>query len=832
MLSAAPSRSRLPMPLRTKLLILLLLLAAVVSMSWAAHAPGGSWIRFAVFLVAVLLTSGLKVVLPQGEGTMSLNFPFVLLSVVQLSPLQTMLLAGLSVAVQCRLRVKKLFTAVQIAFNIANSIVASAGAVLTFVALTKLGLAIAPALSIAAVAYFLCNTVPVALAIAWSTQKNPYLLWKAEFPWYLPFYFVGAVLAAVADRVAVSYGAATSLLLIPIVYTVYRAYNAQIVRARERQQHLEETEALHLRTIEGLAMAIEAKDQETHDHLFRVRNYVAVVGKALHLNKLDMDALHTAALLHDIGKLAVPEHIINKPGKLTPEEFEKMKIHPVVGADILQRVQFPYPVVPIVRSHHEWWNGKGYPDGLKGEEIPIGARILTVVDCFDALTSDRPYRKGKALGDAMALVRSLSGTQFDPRVVDAFEELCLEPEKQTQRNAPREFIPLNTEVAVWRGDAPGAGFEAQNAAIEGKAKMFERQDDPLPAHTATTSLNLIAAASQEAQTLFEMSQSLGSSLSPKETISVMASRLHRLISFECCALYLRVGDSVVLQHVDGEGAKCFSVQPILMGEGISGWVAQSGKAILNGNAGVEPSYHENAAHDEPLRAALAMPLFDLKKEIFGVLTLYATKADSFSKDHLRIMQVMESKLSLSLQNAFRFSSAEINADTDYLTGLPNARRLFLQLETELDRCRRTGETLGVVMCDLNSFKQVNDQEGHLTGNMLLSCIGNLFRNGCRPYDTVARIGGDEFVFLLPGLAGEDAKLRLQQIASMVESACTNVSLQTKVSASLGACFFPSDGETAEELLALADRRMYLHKEAHHKSLLNPRLQASLVHATA
>ncbi len=805
------------MPLRVKLLILLLLVAAVISTVWAAHVPGGSWIRFAVFLAAVLLTSGLKVVLPQGEGTMSLNFPFILLSVAQLSPLQTILLAALSVAVQCRLRVKKLFTAVQIAFNIANSIVASVGAVLTFTALTKLGLAIVPALSLAAVAYFFCNTVPVALAISWSTQKNPFLLWKAEFPWYLPFYFVGAVLAAVADRIALYYGAATSILLIPMVYTVYRAYNAQIIRARERQQHLEETEALHLRTIEGLAMAIEAKDQETHDHLFRVRNYVAVVGKALHLNKLDLDALHTAALLHDIGKLAVPEHIINKPGRLTPEEFEKMKIHPVVGADILQRVQFPYPVVPIVRSHHEWWNGKGYPDGLKGEEIPIGARILTVVDCFDALTSDRPYRKGKSLEDAMALVRSLSGTQFDPRVVDVFQHQCVELEKQTHRNV-REFIPLNTEVAVWRGDAPGAGFETQNTSSEGMGKTSERHDGPLPQHGAKTSLNLIAAASQEAQTLFEMSQSLGTSLSPKETISVMASRLHRLIPFECCALYLKADNSVVLQHVDGEGAKCFSVQPILMGEGISGWVAQSGKAILNGNAGVEPSYHENAAQNEPLRAALSMPLFDLKNEIFGVLTLYANKADSFSKDHLRIMQVMESKLSLSLQNAFRFSRAEINADTDYLTGLPNARRLFLQLETELDRCRRTGETLGVVMCDLNSFKQVNDQEGHLTGNMLLSCIGDIFRSGCRPYDTVARIGGDEFVFLLPGFAGEDSQDRLQTISSMVDSACNNVSLQTRVSASLGACFFPKDGETAEELLAIADRRMYLHKEAHHGAL--------------
>ena len=812
------------MPFRTKMLILLLTLIAIIATVWSALDSSKHWLHFAVFLTAILLTSGMKVILPQGEGSMSLNFPLLLLAILQLSPLQTLLLAALSVAVQCRIRVAKIFTAVQILFNIANSVVSTMGAFLAFALLTRCGMAPAPALSLAAVAYFLFNTIPVALAISWGKGEQPFSLWKAEFPWYLPFYLVGALLAVLADQIAARYGSATSLLMLPAVYTVYRAYTAQIVRAKERQQHLEETEALHLRTIEGLAMAIEAKDQETHDHLFRVRNYVEIVGKALHLSKVEMNALHTAALLHDIGKLAVPEHIINKPGRLTPEEFERMKIHPAVGADILERVKFPYPVVPIVRSHHEWWNGKGYPDGLKGDEIPIGARILTVVDCFDALTSDRPYRKGKSLDDAMTLVRSLSGTQFDPEVVDVFQVHCLELERQIHRGVEKEFIPLKTEMAVWRGEAPGAGFEAQNSDSEQSGEISGSHHDRTPSEAVTASLNLIAAASQEAQTLFEMSQSLGNSLSLQETISVMASRLHRLVPFECCALYLKVDNAVVLQHVDGEGTKCFSAQPIPMGEGISGWVAQSGKAILNGNASVEPSYHERGSQNESLRAALAMPLFDLKKEIFGVLTLYATKVDSFSRDHLRIMQVMESKLSMSLQNAFRFNRAESNADTDFLTGLPNARRLFLQVETELDRCRRSGEVLSIVMCDLNSFKEVNDQEGHLAGNMLLSCIGDHFRCGCRPYDTVARIGGDEFVFLFPGMHADESAERLHNISSMVESACAAVRIETKVSASLGACSFPEDGETAEELLAAADRRMYLHKQAHHGALVGARAE--------
>lgn len=804
------------MPVRTVLLVWFMIGSAVVSTAWTVQFPSHSWLQFAVFLTAILLSSGLKVALPRGDGTMSLNFPFLLLAIVQLSPTQAILLAAISTAAQCRVRVVKLFTALQMAFNIASAICATAAALLTYTVVYRHHTAFAPALAVAAVAYFFCSTIPVALVIASSTGANAITLWKSSFPWYLPFYILGAVLAALADLISVRFGWATSLLLVPVVYTVYRSYTAQMTRMRERQQHLEEVEGLHLRTIEGLAMAIEAKDQNTHDHLFRVREYVTEMGQALQLSKSEMQALHTAAFLHDIGKLAVPEHIINKPGKLTQEEFEKMKIHPVVGADILERVRFPYPVVPIVRSHHEWWNGKGYPDGLKGEEIPIGARILTVVDCFDALASDRPYRKALPLPKAMELIKSLAGTQFDPRVVAILEQYYGKVEQPARAEKLSGFVPLNTGIEVWRGQAPGAGLEeggTETQVIESARETgAERRGDP---SNGVNSLNLIAAASQEAQALFEMSQSLGNSLSLNETISVMASRLHGLIPFDSCALYLRNGENLVAQYVDGEDAKCFSAQPIPFGEGISGWVAQNGKAILNGNAALELSYHSRPEQGAELHAALSVPLFDLQKTTVGVLTLYSLQADSFSREHLRILQVMESKLSLSLQNALRFRCAERDAETDFLTNLPNARRLFLQLETELSRCRRTGDILSVIVCDLNSFKQVNDRRGHMIGDMLLSSVAEGFRQNCRSCDTVARIGGDEFVFLIPGMDEKTAPERLASFAAAVATACWRGGLEGTVSASLGAAFYPADGDTAEQLLAVADRRMYLDKEAHY-----------------
>src|SRR5437667_9169216 len=166
---------------------------------------------------------------------------------------------------------------------------------------------------------------------------------------------------------------------------------------------------LHLRTIEALALAIEAKDHTTHDHLQRVQVYARELSHALDLTETELQALQAAALLHDIGKLAVPEHIISKPGRLTPEEFDKMKIHPVVGAEILERVRFPYPVVPIVRAHHEKWDGTGYPFGLRGEEIPIGARILSAVDFLDAMASDRQYRRALPMHEVLQRLAAESG---------------------------------------------------------------------------------------------------------------------------------------------------------------------------------------------------------------------------------------------------------------------------------------------------------------------------------------------------------------------------------------------------------------------------------------
>jgi len=800
---------------RIKLLVALMLLAAGFSIKMAAPVPSHDWIRFCVYLVVVLLSSSLKVAIPNGDRTMSVNFPFILLGIVQLSPEQAIALGALSVFAQCRIKVLKPFTLVQIAFNVANVTVSTMVAWLCFVFSVKHHVEMAPALALAATAYFFANTVPISGVVGWSTGEPPLTLWRREFPWYLPFYLVGAVLAAIVHLISLKYGWITSLLLIPMVYTIYRAYHSQMKAMHDRQVHLEETEALHLRTIEGLAMAIEAKDHNTHEHLLRVRVYVAEIGKTMGLDKPQMQAILTAALLHDIGKLAVPEHIINKPGKLTPEEFDKMKIHPVVGADILERVRFPYPVVPIVRSHHEAWDGSGYPDGLAGEDIPLGARILTVVDCFDALASDRPYRKALPLDKAMEFMKSKAGSQFDPKVVEVLEQRYIELESLASNTKEDGLAPLNTEISVSRGAAPGAGFQEDNSGAPQERTAEKNGDAPsssgngLP--TSVESLNLIAAASEAAQTLFEMSETLGGALRTEETIAILSSRLRPILPFQCFAVYLKENETLSTLYMDGEGAQCFSAATMPVGEGLSGWVAHGGKVILNGNPKVEPNYAAATGAAIQLNSAISVPLFHLRGEILGVLTLYSTGVDAFGKDHLRMLQAVESKFSLALQNALQSNTTGNEAGNDTDTPLPNVRTFFVETDAELAMARRSADVVAVVVCKLNLAGLANAS--------LLHSITRDFAQYCDPDDTVAAISRDEFVFLFRGAGVPQCSSKMETIAEMVRTARSDKQVEIQIPASMAAAYYPADGKTAEELLGVAQRRMYLQRRAHAEAVL-------------
>src|SRR5450759_3262075 len=295
----------------------------------------------------------------------------------------------------------------------------------------------------AATTYFVCNTLLVATAIGLSTRQTIAKVWNENFLWSAPSYFVGAGVAAFAASIIARGGYWMASLLAAPLYLTYRTYKVYMGRIQDQQRHVAQVSDLHLATIEALALAIDAKDQTAQSHIRRVQVYAAGLARALGMSDNEIQGVKTAALLHDIGKLAVPEHILSKPGPLTQEEFQKIRIHPQVGAEIISGVPFPYPVAPLILSHHERWDGKGYPAGLKSDEIPLGARILSVVDYFDALMSERPYHKAMSFDAAIGLLRQESGKALDPRVVTTFIEmypmLAAEAEASQQPSRPVSY---------------------------------------------------------------------------------------------------------------------------------------------------------------------------------------------------------------------------------------------------------------------------------------------------------------------------------------------------------------------------------------------------------
>jgi putative nucleotidyltransferase with HDIG domain len=440
----------------------------------------------------------------------------------------------------------------------------------------------------------------------------------------------------------------SSLLVLPPIYLMYRSYRLYLGKLETEKQHAEQVSHLHLRTIEALALAIEAKDETTGEHLQRVRIYSMELAKELGLSEDETEALQAASVLHDIGKLAVPEHIISKPGRLTPEEFEKMKIHPVVGAEILERVRFPYPVVPIVRAHHEKWDGSGYPQGLVGEAIPIGARILAAVDCFDALASDRQYRKALPLNEAMAKVVADAGKAFDPRVVEILHRRYIELEKLAHAQPQESPAKLSTDIKVERGSAPAAGFAASEDADEG------------PANATADTRALIAAAQRAGREIVEFSRQPGTPLHVEDIFSLLSVRLQHLAPHESMVVYCPKDDLLIPAFVSGENFRLFHSLRIPLGEGLSGWVAQNHKAILNGNPSVEPGYLNDPTKYSTLRSALAMPI-EGSCGMAAVLALYRSAQDAFTAEDLRLVEAVAAGLGGAIEAAGKLKAASVAA---------------------------------------------------------------------------------------------------------------------------------------------------------------------------
>jgi diguanylate cyclase (GGDEF)-like protein/putative nucleotidyltransferase with HDIG domain len=758
---------------------------------------------FAILLLTSCITSALKVSLPLAKSgsTMSVSYAVDFAALLLLGPHATMLIAVASAWSQCTFRMKTRNPVYRTLFSMACLAVTVQGAGLAYLLLGgvpgELGqtvTSLARPLVGAATAYFVLNTGLIAVAISLSTHQPILTVWNQNFLWSAPSYFVGAGAAAVATWAVMTSGIWLALLAAAPLYLTYRTYKVYLGRIDDERRHVHDMADLHLATIEALALAIDAKDQTAQSHIRRVQTYAVALARGLGMSDLETQGVKTAALLHDIGKLAVPEHILSKPGPLTQEEFQKIRIHPQVGAEIISAVPFPYPVSPLILSHHERWDGKGYPQGLKGEEIPLGARILSVVDYYDALTSDRPYHKAMAPEAALALLRQEAARALDPTVVQLFLEMlpslaAAEPE---EAGGKAHRLSLDTTSDLGR---PAAGFQHES----GKGNtVFED----------------IAHAHREIYALYEISQTMGTSLGMADTMALISSKLTNLVPFSACALFLYHEEDETLQcrFATGVESEVIGTMVVGSGQGLTGWVSRNRRPLVNARPSADFEAAGLGERATTLQAAIVAPLV-FGDRFIGTLAVYHQEPEFYSDDHRRLLDRVCEQAAAVIHNSIIFEQTQEDSLTDPLTELPNTRFMFMHLTRELARAERLKAEVALLVMDLDNFKAINDNHGHHVGDRALREVAHVLRGAIRPYDICVRYAGDEFIVVLAGCGGEEAEWKRHELQRAVDDLVfePRPGRRLPLAVSVGAAIYPHDGETYESLLATADSRMYRDK---------------------
>ena len=607
---------------------------AVSTTTLLRSALPAEWLVFALLTIA---SGMLTLKIPSIETRFSVSEAFAFASVLIFGPavgVVTLALDGIRISVRWGM------TRTQTLFNFANLALSmwSAGAV--FFALSGApplygGPAPSPNVvlyvAVMVAVYFAVNTWLTAIVIGLSSRRSILTVWTDHYWPLLPSYAAGASVALLLVLAFREVHFAAVALILPLLVICYLTFQSSFGRLEDARRHVEQLNRLLLSTVETLATAIDAKDEVTHDHVRRVQHGTMALARAAGVTDATvLQALEAAALLHDTGKIAVPEHILNKPGRLTPAEFDKMKRHPSIGAEILSSIEFPYPVVPIVRHHHESWDGTGYPDGLKGEQIPIGARILAVIDCFDALTSDRPYRRRMTDAEALAIVRERRGSMYDPAVVDAFL-------RDHARIMPAfDATPHPAFRAI--GDARAADRE-------------ERAPDAPVSAEAGVADGLLAVTS--------LSRALSGAAGVADVGALLWTILRQVLPCEAMAIMVAdpASDAVVSRYATGQYALRLRSIRCPSGSGISGWVAATGKPAINADPAFDFGY---GARDvmPGLRSCLAIAL-GTSGNASGVLALYRSDANAFTDDHVRLLELVAARVATPLSLAMETEATDL-----------------------------------------------------------------------------------------------------------------------------------------------------------------------------
>ena len=764
---------------------------------------------FIILLLTSALTSAFKVSLPLAKSgsTMSVSYAVDFASLLLLGPNETMLVAVTSAWSQCTFRMKTKNPVYRTLFSMAclAITVQASGFAYGYLGGHPGSLAndvpgLARPLVAAATMYFIFNTCLIAIAVSLATKQSFLSVWNQNFLWSAPSYVVGAGAAAIGTVAVMTSGVWLALLAAAPLYLTYRTYRVYLGRIDDERRHVEEMADLHLATIEALALAIDAKDQTAQSHIRRVQVYATSIARGLGMSDTEIQGVKTAALLHDIGKLAVPEHILSKPGPLTQEEFQKIRVHPQVGAEIISAVPFPYPVAPLILSHHERWDGKGYPQGLKGEEIPLGARILSVVDYYDALTSDRPYHKAMTPEAAMALLQQEAGRALDPQVVQMFVKMAPEMEAAAETIETATPRRLSLEPQNERG-VPAVGFSPET-------------------NKTSTVFEDIALAHREIYALYEIAQTMGTSLGVADTMALISSKLSNLVPFSACALFLfdEEADSLRCRFATGVEADAIGTMSVRAGQGLAGWVARNRRPLVNARPSAEFEA-AGLAKSTALQSALVAPLV-FSDRFIGTLAVYSTQADFYTDDHRRLLDRVSEQASAVIHNSIVFEQTQEDSLTDPLTGLPNTRFMFMHLTRELARAERLKAEVALLVMDLDNFKEINDNHGHHVGDRALREVATVLRSGIRPYDICVRYAGDEFIVVLSGCGADEAERKRVELQRTVDEVLFEArpGRRLPLAISVGAAIYPQDGDTYEALLATADSRMYRDKSRRKKTV--------------
>lgn len=769
-----------------RIYIVCVVLAGLLAIALALHTliagrVGQGWL---VLAALTLLSGSATARLPSLPVTISVSETFVFTSVLLFGPAAGALTVTLdALVVSFWLRWSKHKTDVhQVLFNIAAPALSVWAGAQTFfglagtaplseysqpLSLSQLGL---PLLAFTVV-YFLLSSWLVAFAISLTEKTPAFAVWRGNMLWLSLNFFGGASVAALLVGYRGRFDPALLGIIVPILLVLYLTFKGAMARVEDANRHLARVNSLYLSTIETLAMAIDAKDQVTHGHIRRVQVFATELAKALEIRSEEqIRAIEAAALLHDMGKLAVPEYILNKPGPLSPSEVARMQTHAIVGAQILSSIKFPYPVVPIVRHHHENWDGSGYPDGLKGTEIPIGARILSVVDCFDALTSDRPYRPRLSDDDAIGVLRQRRGTMYDPLVIDTFLRLH---HQLSLAEVPRLEQPESVLAAI--SQAASTRLTAEEGGV-----------------SAVGGTNMLA--------LYELGRALSSNMMlVADVAELVGQHLQRVVNSRIYAFYLadHEANEIRVVHKVGDDGGLLSALRIPFGARLSGWVAAHRGTIINSDPVLDLGDKVREL-SQPLSSSLSTPVV-ADGSLIGVLSLYSDR--KFTQDDARVLEVV----SRHVAGAFR-SAREIekrrSSLTDEVTGLPKAEYLKDIVGSEISAALAGEQAMSLILVDLDRLRSVEVRTEKSTGDALVASVAEHIRHNLRTTDVLFRSLKDEFIVALPQTDFGSA----QSIAERIQGAGT-IQRFTPGTVLVGVATAPADGCSLEELLRVAKARL-------------------------